>query len=92
MRERTCYLSIGAISQRLRAQDISPVELIDVCLTRIDTINPSLNAFITVLTDQAREQAEEAAAAIKAGKWRGPLHGIPVGIKDFYDTAKAWRD
>ena len=75
------------LSKSIRAQKVSPVEVVDTCLKRIEELNPKLNAFITVLADQAREQAQAAEAEIKAGKWRGPLHGIPVGIKDFYDTA-----
>jgi aspartyl-tRNA(Asn)/glutamyl-tRNA(Gln) amidotransferase subunit A len=71
----------------IRTKKVSPVEVVDACLKRIEEFNPKLNAFITVLADQAREQAKVAEAEIKAGKWRGPLHGIPVGIKDFYDTA-----
>jgi aspartyl-tRNA(Asn)/glutamyl-tRNA(Gln) amidotransferase subunit A len=63
------------------------VEVVETCLKRIEELNPRLNAFITVLADRALEQARVAEAEIKAGKWRGPLHGIPVGIKDFYDTA-----
>jgi aspartyl-tRNA(Asn)/glutamyl-tRNA(Gln) amidotransferase subunit A len=78
---------IATIYQRLRAQEVSPVEVVNACLKRIEQLNPSLNAFITVLADQALEQARVAEAEIKAEKWRGPLHGIPVGIKDFYDTA-----
>jgi aspartyl-tRNA(Asn)/glutamyl-tRNA(Gln) amidotransferase subunit A len=65
---------------------VSPVEVVIACLKRIEQLNPKLNAFITVLADQALEQARVAEAEIKAAKWRGPLHGIPVGIKDFYDT------
>jgi aspartyl-tRNA(Asn)/glutamyl-tRNA(Gln) amidotransferase subunit A len=56
-------------------------------LGRIETLNPKINAFITVLSDEAREQAAQAEKDIKAGNWRGPLHGIPVGLKDMYDTA-----
>src|SRR6266851_3974458 len=52
-----------------------------------EAVEQELNAFITVLADQALEQARVAEAEIKEAKWRGPLHGIPVGIKDFYDTA-----
>jgi len=63
------------------------VEVVDACLARIEELNPRLNTFITVLAEEAREQAKQADADIKAGRWLGPLHGIPVGIKDFYDTA-----
>jgi len=80
------YVSIGELSGRIQAQEISPVAVVDTCLDRIDLLNPELNAFITILKEEAREQAKEAEAEIRAGKWRGPLHGIPVGIKDFYDT------
>src|SRR5262249_1267133 len=79
--------TIGDLSQRLRAHDVSAVDIVDACLARIDALNPRLNAFITVLADGARERAQEADRDIRAGNWRGPLHGVPVGIKDFYDTA-----
>jgi aspartyl-tRNA(Asn)/glutamyl-tRNA(Gln) amidotransferase subunit A len=78
---------IATIQKRVRMQKVSPVKVVIACLQRIKQLNPELNAFITVLADQALEQARIAEAEIKAAKWRGPLHGIPVGIKDFYDTA-----
>lgn len=78
---------IATLHERIRTQKVSPVEVVNTCLKRIEQINPKLNAFITVLADQAREQARIAESEIRTGKWRGPLHGIPVGIKDFYDTA-----
>lgn len=81
------YSNINELSKLIREQKVSPLEVVDACLKRIDRLNPKLNAFITILTDQAREQAQLAEAEIKSGIWRGPLHGIPVGIKDFYDTA-----
>jgi Asp-tRNA(Asn)/Glu-tRNA(Gln) amidotransferase A subunit family amidase len=59
------------------------VDVVRSCLERIERLNPELNAFITVLNDEAMEQAGAAESDIRAGKWRGPLHGIPVGIKDF---------
>lgn len=77
---------ITTMYRQIRTQNISPVEVVKACLKRIGQFNPKLNAFITVLAEQALEQARAAEAEIKAGKWRGPLHGIPVGIKDFYDT------
>src|SRR5262249_54183822 len=78
---------IATLHERIRTRVVSPVEVVNTCLGRIEQINPKLNAFITVLADEAREQANVAETEIKVGKWRGPLHGIPVGIKDFYDTA-----
>lgn len=87
MKESIFYRSIKELSKLIQEQKISPVEVVDGCLKRIETHNPTLNAFITILSNQAREQAKAAEAEIKSGKWRGPLHGIPVGIKDFYDTA-----
>jgi aspartyl-tRNA(Asn)/glutamyl-tRNA(Gln) amidotransferase subunit A len=81
------YATLQDLSKSIQAQKVSPVKVVNGCLKRIEEFNPKLNAFITVLADQAREQAQVAEAEIKAGKWRGALHGIPVGIKDFYDTA-----
>ncbi len=80
-------IDIATLHQHIRTQEVTPVEVVNTCLKRIEQINPKLNAFITVLADQARHEARVAEGEIKAGKWRGPLHGIPVGIKDFYDTA-----
>jgi aspartyl-tRNA(Asn)/glutamyl-tRNA(Gln) amidotransferase subunit A len=81
------YDSIGELSSRIHARKVSPAELVEACLKRIDALNPNLHAFITVLGNEARDQAKFADAEIKAGKWRGPLHGIPVAVKDFYDMA-----
>lgn len=81
------YTDIEGISESIRAGSVSPLEIVEECLDRIESLNPELNAFITVIAEQAREQAISAAKEIESGNWRGPLHGIPVGIKDFYDTA-----
>jgi aspartyl-tRNA(Asn)/glutamyl-tRNA(Gln) amidotransferase subunit A len=81
------YATLQEVAKLLQMQEISPVEVVDACLNRIEKLNPHLNAFITILAAEARQQAQAAEVEIKAGKWRGPLHGIPVGIKDFYDTA-----
>lgn len=80
------YDSIHGIGQRIRRQEVSPVEVTAQCLERIDALNPRLNAFITLVPD-ARDQAAAAAEEIRAGRWRGPLHGVPVAVKDFFDTA-----
>jgi len=75
------------VCARIRQQQVSPVELVEACLERIQRLQPRLNAFITVAAESARETARAAEGEIRDGRWRGPLHGIPVGIKDFYDTA-----
>src|SRR5262245_3023569 len=80
-------MTIEELHGRVRARTISPVEIVEAALARVADLNPRLNAFITVLDDQARAQAKDAERDIRAGRWRGPLHGIPIGIKDFYDTA-----
>ncbi len=80
-------ISILEISQRLRRREMSPVELAKDCLAKIEKLNPILNAFITVTADLALEQARQAEAEIQRGQWRGPLHGVPLGLKDLVDTA-----
>ncbi len=71
----------------VRRKKISPVELTSACLQRIERLNPVLNAFITVTAETAMAQAREAELEIQRGRWRGSLHGIPVGLKDLIDTA-----
>jgi aspartyl-tRNA(Asn)/glutamyl-tRNA(Gln) amidotransferase subunit A len=81
------FLSIHEAATQLRARKISPVELTRACLARIQALNPPLNAFITVTADSALEEAKRAEFEIMHGKWRGPLHGIPLALKDLIDTA-----
>jgi aspartyl-tRNA(Asn)/glutamyl-tRNA(Gln) amidotransferase subunit A len=80
-------ISIAEASDLLRRKEISPVELTTSSLNHIDELNSSLNAFITVMHESALAQAREAEDEIRAGNWRGPLHGIPIGLKDLIDTA-----
>jgi Asp-tRNA(Asn)/Glu-tRNA(Gln) amidotransferase A subunit family amidase len=80
-------LSIGHASQLLRSKKVSPVELTQDCLRRIEQLNPKLNAFITVIGETALVDARRAEAEIQSGRWRGALHGIPIAIKDIVDTA-----
>ena len=80
-------ISIAEASNLLRRKEISPVDLANACLARIQQLNPKLNAFITVMHETALAQAREAEAEILVGRWRGPLHGVPIGLKDLIDTA-----
>src|ERR1700704_2436086 len=80
-------ISISEAAELLRRKTISPVDLATACLDRIERLNPVLNAFITVTHEGAMAQARVAEDEIQRGKWRGPLHGIPIGLKDLIDTA-----
>jgi aspartyl-tRNA(Asn)/glutamyl-tRNA(Gln) amidotransferase subunit A len=80
-------ISISEAAELLRQKKISPVDLATACLDRIESLNPVLNAFITVTYEGAMAQARVAEDEIQRGQWRGPLHGIPVGLKDLIDTA-----
>jgi aspartyl-tRNA(Asn)/glutamyl-tRNA(Gln) amidotransferase subunit A len=79
--------TIAETSELVRHQKVSPVELVHGCLNAINRLNPSLNAFITVMSASALTDAKRADEEIRAGNWRGPLHGIPIGLKDLVDTA-----
>jgi len=77
--------TIEEFGRRLRAREMSAVEMTDECLKRIDADNRRLNAFILVMTDEARRQARDADRELAAGRDRGPLHGVPVSVKDLFD-------
>jgi aspartyl-tRNA(Asn)/glutamyl-tRNA(Gln) amidotransferase subunit A len=79
------YATVAELGARIRTRDLSPVELVDDLLARVER-SGALGAFITVTADAARAQAREAAREISAGRYRGPLHGIPVSLKDLIDT------
>src|SRR5882757_5669856 len=81
------YLTIAEAARLIQQRELSPVELVDSRLARIEKLDGQLHSFIRVLADQARADARAAEAEIEAGKYRGPLHGIPIGLKDIYETA-----
>ena len=80
-------LNLSDASELVRRRKVSPVELTEACLARIEQLNPTLNALITITAESARAEARNAEAEIQRGKWRGPLHGIPIALKDLFDTA-----
>src|SRR5262245_58396075 len=79
--------SIAEISELIRRREVSPVDLLRECLERIEQLNPKLNAFITMTAESALAAPQEAEPEILLGNWRGPSHGIPLGLKDLIDTA-----
>jgi aspartyl-tRNA(Asn)/glutamyl-tRNA(Gln) amidotransferase subunit A len=80
-------LTIVEASRRMASRQLSPVEMTRAYLERIERLNPRINAYITVTADAALEQARVMESELKAGRHRGPLHGIPIALKDNIDTA-----
>ncbi len=79
--------TIAELAPRIRSGEVSPVELTEAALSRAEAMQPVLNSFITLLGDQAMAQAREEEAAISRGEYKGPLQGIPMGLKDNLATA-----
>jgi aspartyl-tRNA(Asn)/glutamyl-tRNA(Gln) amidotransferase subunit A len=80
-------LSIAEAGLRIAAGDLSPVDLTRAYLDRIERLDPTINAYITVTAETALTEAQAAADEIAAGRYRGPLHGVPIALKDNIDTA-----
>ncbi len=93
-------LEISEVSKKIREGEISPLELVQATLERIESLNPRLNSFITIVEEQAIAEAKRATEAISVRRELGPLHGIPIGLKDLFHTkgirttsgSKAFRD
>ena len=86
MTEDLHFLTIAEAARRLEAKTLSPVELVEALLDRIDSLNSQIDAFVTLMGEQALDAAQQAEEEIIAGGYRGPLHGIPFGLKDIYNT------
>ena len=80
------YLRLDELGRAYLTGGLSPVEVTEVMLARIERLNPRINAFLKVTADEARKQARSAETEIRAGEWRGPLHGVPVSVKDLFLT------
>ena len=80
------FLTIAQAAELIRTRKLSPPEYTEALLQRIEALEPQLNAFITRTSELARKEARAAETEIAAGRYRGPLHGIPFALKDIYDT------
>src|SRR5258708_1060019 len=85
--ESLCKLTIADPTRMIRAKQITATALIQSCIQRAKIYNPKVNAYITLMADGALAEAGRLDAEAKAGKFRGPLHGIPIALKDNIDTA-----
>jgi aspartyl-tRNA(Asn)/glutamyl-tRNA(Gln) amidotransferase subunit A len=79
-------MTIAEAARLIETRQISPVALVEECLRVIDALDPTYHAFIEVLRESALEAAHAAEAEIAAGRYRGPMHGVPIGLKDIYET------
>ncbi|WP_433859724.1 amidase [Streptomyces kronopolitis] len=82
-----CFLDATDLAARIRTRDVSPLEVVQAHLDRIDRLNPGLNAVVTVTAEQALDAAKSAQEAVVSGEPLGPLHGVPFTIKDSLDSA-----
>ena len=82
------FKSAHELAALIRKKQVSPVEVVEAYLQRTEMLNPKLNVYITITKDQALERARQAEKDIRAGRYLGPLHGIPYAPKDILATVK----
>ena len=90
MSDELAYASAYELAARIRRRDLSPVEVVEACIARIEARNPSLNALVYLGFDDARRAARAAEDAVMRGADLGPLHGVPTAIKDLFDFKPGW--
>ncbi|MGY1644130.1 amidase [Geodermatophilus sp. SYSU D00703] len=90
MSDDLAYTPATELAARIRRRDLSPVELLDAVVDRIEARNPSLNALVFTAFDEARDRAREAERALTSGAALGPLHGVPTALKDLFDFKPGW--
>lgn len=84
------WANVAELAAAIRSKELSPVELMDAVLARIEARNPSINAFVYLAHDEARMAAKKAEDAVMSGRELGPLHGVPTAIKDLFDSKPGW--
>ena len=89
--DEIAHLSATDLALRIRRRELSPVEVVDACIARIEARNPSLNALVYLGFDDARARRREAEQAVMSGAALGPLHGVPTAIKDLFDFKPGWQ-
>src|ERR1700739_3177489 len=87
MVDELAFLTIAEASRLIEQKKLSPVELTTALIRRTEALDPQLNAYLLMTAERALDQARRAEREIMAGAYRGPMHGIPFGLKDIYATA-----
>ena len=80
------YWSASRIAREIRAGNLSSREIVDACLERVEQVNPKINAVVQLVSARARAEADELDRLAASGQFKGPLHGVPITIKDSLDT------
>jgi amidase len=88
--DEIAYITVTDLAAAIRRRELSPVEVMDAVISRIETRNPSLNALVFTAFDEARERATAAEQALTSGEPLGPLHGVPTAMKDLFDFKPGW--
>ena len=88
--DELAYVSATDLAARIRRRELSPVELLDAVVQRIEKRNPSVNALVFTAFDEARDRAKQAERALTSGEALGPLHGVPTATKDLFDFKPGW--
>ena len=88
--DELAYMTATDMAARIRRRQLSPVEVVDAVIERIEARNPSLNAFVFKGYEDARQRAEQAEHAVVSGEELGPLHGVPTAMKDLFDFKPGW--
>jgi aspartyl-tRNA(Asn)/glutamyl-tRNA(Gln) amidotransferase subunit A len=84
--EDLCFLTIQQLADAIRWRHVSPIEVVQAHLSRCERLNGTLNAFVTLAPEATLQAAREAESEIVAGHYRGALPGVPIGVKDIFDT------
>jgi amidase len=90
--EELAYTTAATLARRIRRRELSPVEVLDHFIARIEALNPALNALVVFEFDEARERAKAAERKVMSGAELGPLHGVPLAMKDCFDFKPGWRN
>jgi amidase len=88
--EELAYTTATELAMRIRRRELSPVEVVEACIERIEARNKSVNAFVYFGYEDARNRAKAAEHALMAGEALGPLHGVPTAMKDLFDFKPGW--
>lgn len=92
MSDELCFMPAAELAARIRRRDLSPVEVVEAVLDRIERRNGRTNSYVTVISKEARRRVREAERAVRTGEVLGPLHGVPVAIKDLFDYKAGVRN